>query len=342
MGAFLLSWNPAKYPWDDLRKNIERVRRKGFVSGRWSCGNRTDLPKGSEFFLIRLGPALKGIVGRGVTASDPFEDKHWDSEKRRQKIKALYVKVRFTDLNETPIIPWEELQQLPLSRFKWSGYVSGVALPEVIVEALDRRWMVRETKRELAAPFGTGVDILSSHPFGDELTEEFAILGRGDLSSTEKESLIRARRGQGRYRQDLERVEIGCRLTGIIDRRHLRASHIKPWCVSNDQEKLDPNNGLLLSPHADHLFDRGYISFTDEGELLISKALNPVVLSAWGLTVAMKRKAFSEKQRVYLAYHRKSVFEKHGRSKESDEGEPSDAAYESDDNVLREITPGAG
>jgi hypothetical protein len=316
MAAFLFSWNPAKYPWDHLRKNIARVRRKGFVSGRWPCGNRTDLPKGSEFFLIRLGPALKGIVGRGVTASDPFADKHWDPEKRRQKIKALYVKVRFTDLNETPIIAWEELQQLPLSRFKWSRYASGVALPEVIVEELNRRWTAGKTQRAAPAPAAAGSDVLLSHPFADELTQELAILGRGDLSPTEKESLIRAGRGQGRYRQDLERLESGCWLTGTIDRRHLRAIHIKPWCVSNDREKLDPNNGLLLSPHVEHLFRRGYISFTDEGELLVSKALNPVVLGVWGLTAATTREAFSVEQRVYLAYHRKSVFEKHGRNKE--------------------------
>jgi len=63
MAAFLLSWNPEKFNWDTLRKEIARVRRKGFVTERWSCGNRTDLPKGSEFFLIRLGPALKGLVG---------------------------------------------------------------------------------------------------------------------------------------------------------------------------------------------------------------------------------------------------------------------------------------
>jgi HNH endonuclease len=342
MAAFLLSWNPAKYPWDDLRKNIERVRRKGFVSGRWSCGNRTDLPKGSEFFLIRLGPALKGIVGRGVTASDPFEDKHWDPEKRRQKIKALYVKVRFTDLNETPVIPWEELQQLPLSRFKWSRDASGAALPEVLVEELDRRWMARKTQHEVAAPAGAGLDILSSHPFADQLTQELAILGREDLSPTEKESLIRARRGHGRYRQDLEKVEIACRLTGLIDRRHLRASHIKPWSVSNDDEKLDPNNGLLLSPHIDHLFDRGYISFTDKGELLVSKFLNPVVLSDWGLTASIKPKPFSVKQRVYLDYHRKHVFENHGRAKEPDEREASDAPHPSGDIVLREIVRGSG
>jgi hypothetical protein len=341
MAAFLLSWNPAKYPWDDLRKNIERVRRKGFVSGRWSCGNRTELPKGSEFFLIRLGPALKGIVARGVTASDPFEDKHLKPEKGRQK-KPQYVKVRFTDLNETPIIPWEELQLLPLSRFKWSIYASGAPLPEAIAEELDRRWKARDTQHEVAAPAGSGVDILSSHPFADKMTQELAILGRGDLAPTEKESLIRARRGQGQYRQDLERVEIGCRLTGTIDRRHLRASHIKPWYLSNDNEKLDPNNGLLLSPHVGHLFDRGYISFTDEGELLVSKALNPVVLSDWCLAATPRPKPFNAKQRVYLAYHRNSVFEKHGRSKEFDEGETGDTGKHHVGIVLREIIPGSG
>jgi hypothetical protein len=276
-----------------------------------------------------------------VTVSKPVEDKNWDPEKRRQKIKALYVKVRFTDLNETPVIPWEELQQLPLSRFKWSRYASCVALPEVIVEELDQRWMARKAQRDVAVPAGAGPDVLSTHPFADELTEELVILSREDLSPREKDSLIRARRGQGRYRQDLERVEIGCRLTGIVDRRHLRANHIKPWSVSDDHEKLDPNNGLLLSPHIDHLFDRGYISFTDEGELLVSKALNPVVLSSWGLTVPVK-KAFNEKQRVYVAYHRKSVFEKHGRSKKFDEGGPSAAEDTSTEIVLREIVHGSG
>jgi hypothetical protein len=264
-----------------------------------------------------------------------------DPGKGRQK-KPLHVKVRFTALNETPVIPWEELQLLPLSRFKWSINASGAALPEVIGEELDRRWKARETQHEMAAPTGPEIDILSLHPFADKLTHELAILGRGELAPTEKESLIRARRGQGQYRQDLERVEIGCRLTGTIDRRHLRASHIKPWHISNDNEKLDPNNGLLLSPHVGHLFDRGYISFTDEGELLVSKALNPVVLSDWYLEAKPRPKPFSAKQRVYLAYHRNSVFEKHGRSKEFDEAETSDTGNHHVGIVLREIIPGSG
>ena len=61
-----------------------------------------------------------------------------------------------------------------------------------------------------------------------------------------------------------------------------------------------------------------------------------MVLSAWQLRVPTKRKVFSEKQRVYLAYHRNNVFEKHGRG-ESDEREPNDEACKSDDIVLRDI-----
>ena len=134
---------------------------------------------------------------------------------------------------------------------------------------------------------------------------------------------------------------MGCRVTGLIDQRHLRASHIKPWCESNDLEKLDPNNGLLLSPHIDHLFNRGYISFTDNGELLVSRFLNPVVLSDWGLTTSIKPKPFSPEQCVYLAYHRKNVFERHGRGKEPDAGKASDAEP-SFEIVLREMVPRAG
>jgi putative restriction endonuclease len=177
--------------------------------------------------------------------------------------------------------------------------------------------------------------------FSDDI-EEARLQARADLRPAEKEMLIRARRGHGRYRQDLEKIETGCRLTGLIDRRHLRASHFKPWCVSNDDEKLDPNNGLLLSPHIHHLFERGYISFADDGELLVSRFLNPVVLSDWGLTASITPKGFSQKQRVYLDYHRTYVFQKHGRGKEPDERETSRAAHPGGDIVLREIVRGSG
>jgi hypothetical protein len=131
---------------------------------------------------------------------------------------------------------------------------------------------------------------------------------RGDIGPVEKDQLIKARRGQGHFREELESSELGCRLTRITDRGHLRASHIKPWSKSNDREKLDPNNGLLLSPHIDHLFDRGYISFADNGDLMRSNRLDPSILAAWGVQSPPNCGNFNAPQCVYPDYHRKHVF----------------------------------
>jgi hypothetical protein len=281
--------------------------------------------------------AIGMVLGRAREASKPAEvavdGDQWDY------LVGWKVPVRFRRL-DTPLRPKDHAAELAAvlpekhSPIRASGDRNPIvylgSVPPAMADTLRRLLGSQGDTAERKINESVGPDFL------DDI-EEGRLQQRTDLGPVEKETLIRARRGHGRYRQGLETVEIGCRLTGLIDRRHLRASHIKPWCVSNDHEKLDANNGLLLSPHVDHLFDRGYISFTDEGELLISRALNPVVLSAWGLRVPVKRKVFSEKQCVYLVYHRNNVFEKHGRSHESYEREPNDTVYQSDDLVLRDI-----
>lgn len=304
---FLLSWNPEAYHWEELQKHIARVQRNGFATGRWSCGNRTNLPKGSQFFHVRLGAGPKGIFGRGVTASEPYRDTHWDLEKRRQRIKALYVDVRFTDLRRTPVIPWDDLQQPPLSQFHWSIYASGVALPDVIGEELNRRWELA-TNPPTSLPVAAGQNELSSHPFAEELKEEFSILSNGELSSTEKEALILSRRGQGTFRERVLEAEPECRVTKITDPDHLRASHIKPWSVSSNSQRLSANNGLMLAPHVDHLFDNGFISFKDNGDLLVSPKCSAGVLVAWGISPTVNVGPFRGSQREFLAYHREHCF----------------------------------
>ena len=94
---------------------------------------------------------------------------------------------------------------------------------------------------------------------------------------------MKARRGQGLFRSEVEHIEHACRVTGVEVLAHLRASHIKPWSVSDDPERLDGANGLLMSPHVDHLFDQGYISFRNKGEILVSTQLATEVVSKWRL-----------------------------------------------------------
>ena len=50
-----------------------------------------------------------------------------------------------------------------------------------------------------------------------------------------------------------------CAVTGLAIPELLKASHIKPWKDSTDEERLDIFNGLLLAPHLDAAFDRGFI-----------------------------------------------------------------------------------
>jgi len=135
---------------------------------------------------------------------------------------------------------------------------------------------------------------------------EKGIIADKTIPETEKNQLVKSRRGQGVFRSQLERIEPNCRVTSIANKSHLIASHIKPWSVCNNQERLDGNNGLLLAPHIDHLFDKGYISFEDNGDMIKSNITSEEVLSAW--SVELKNVgAFNPKQREYLNYHRENV-----------------------------------
>ena len=152
-----------------------------------------------------------------------------------------------------------------------------------------------------------GDKFIASESLDDEHEQE--IKSRTDfVGPLEKERIQKSRRGQGVFRQNVRAIERSCRVTGVRQVRHLRASHIKPWRLSNDREKLDGNNGLLLSPHVDQLFDGGWISFTETGDLLRSSRLDRRVLESWKIPDELYVGAFNEEQKSYLAFHRQSVF----------------------------------
>lgn len=131
------------------------------------------------------------------------------------------------------------------------------------------------------------------------------------IPETTRKAVVLARRGQGLFKQNVQQLESKCRVTGVEQIEHLRASHCKPWRDSNNDERLDGENGLLLTPDVDHLFDRGFISFDDDGTLLVSPVTHREVLRRMGLDETLLRRnvgGFSEGQRSYLAFHRDSVF----------------------------------
>jgi predicted restriction endonuclease len=130
------------------------------------------------------------------------------------------------------------------------------------------------------------------------------------LETTEKKALITARIGQGIFKENVRRIEEACRVTGVENTNHLIGSHIKPWRHSDNAERLDGQNGLLLTPSIDHLFDKGYVSFRGGGDLLISPRADRESLAKMGVkdeNSAMIR-PFTHMQRRYMEFHRDSIF----------------------------------
>lgn len=139
--------------------------------------------------------------------------------------------------------------------------------------------------------------------------EEEKILKEDDLPIEIKEQLIRARKGQGKYRQALLQECPFCPITLISDDRLLIASHIKPWVKSDDNEKIDPKNGFMLTPTYDLLFDRGFISFTDDQKMIISPWLSKMTCSKLNIAPEKQYPMLPINGRKnYLKYHRHNIF----------------------------------
>lgn len=130
------------------------------------------------------------------------------------------------------------------------------------------------------------------------------------LNDTERDALIKARIGQGGYRDALLAYWGGCAVTDCTVAALLRASHIKPWRRATPQERLDPYNGLLLTPNLDLAFDQGLISFDDHGQILLGDDLDPDSARALNITPELRLSRIEPRHRDYLAWHREHLFRK--------------------------------
>lgn len=120
-----------------------------------------------------------------------------------------------------------------------------------------------------------------------------------------REAKSYARIGQGQFREDVLALwNNTCPVTGVSKVDMLTASHVVPWSISTDEEKIDPHNGFPFSPAVDRLFDRGYISFDATGKLLVKAAITPAELEKLGVPGSMSISPLNTEQMGYLARHR--------------------------------------
>jgi len=129
------------------------------------------------------------------------------------------------------------------------------------------------------------------------------------ISDTEKETIVKARKGQGKYREGVLQECPYCPITMVSDDRLLIASHIKPWAKSETREKTDPKNGFMFTPTYDFLFDRGFITFTNDQKMIVSPWLSKMTCSKLNLVDGKKYPLLLVVgKEYYLDYHRTKIF----------------------------------
>ena len=251
-----------------------------------------------------------GIVqARAVTAPKPefgAAGDPWDSV-------GWLVEVDYSHL-PSPFRPREHMQSLAtLLPSKYSPLqengdgLQGVYLTEVSPEFAHALTVAGQVELDLIRRALAPTPRIDDGGGSDQALTEVELDPKSTSGDVERLQLGLARRGQGVFKYNVRLIESECRLTGVSDQRHLRASHIKPWRTSTSAEKIDGSNGLLMSPHVDHLFDRGLISFRSTGEIIRSPLLTGDVMKRWHLESIETVGRFSSEQDSYLEYHRDAV-----------------------------------
>jgi putative restriction endonuclease len=289
------------YIWSPQRKK-DGSRNEAYI-------NLTRVKRGETIFSYANGviPAIGIVESEYKTEPKPISfgsaGEHWDDQ-------GWMVKVKWVRL-ETPIRPKNFLNQIaPLLPQKYSplqanGNGNQSQYLTQINEELAQLLMRLLSDKDTNLP-----DALNDVENELEESKEEEDIKQSILPETQREQLIQARLGQGLFRANVESIESRCRVTGLADKRLLVASHIKPWRDATNAERLDGCNGFLMSPHVDKLFDKGWISFSDAGRILLADRNIRAVLSIWAIDEYKGVGSFSKRQRGYLEYHRDVILKK--------------------------------
>jgi HNH endonuclease len=159
----------------------------------------------------------------------------------------------------------------------------------------------------LSPPDGSSVSATARST--NKHTAAEAVGSKGGVRDGEKDARgVKRRSGQGRYKLDVVKLWQSCSVTGCINPNLLVASHIVAHKNSELHEQLDPHNGLLLTPNLDRLFDRGLISFDENGTILIARRVDAETRQHFGIHAGMKLRHIPRPTAPYLARHREAFY----------------------------------
>jgi putative restriction endonuclease len=316
-----------RYWWVNQNQTYRHEVRGGYL---WSPKRKTNLAANPFYdFMREVAPgdvvfsfADTLIRAIGIAASHAYEapkplefgqaGAYWD------KI-GWHLDMRFSELR-LPIKPSAHMEVLkPLLPNRYAPLrANGAGLQNVYLTRVPDRLAVAlvdllgAEARDLVLGYRVAEEAPITSAIGlveweeHELSE---VKADTSLPETDRQAIVLARRGQGLFKKRVMTIEHACRITGVNREEHLRASHCKPWRDATNEERLDGENGLLLTPSIDHLFDRGFIAFEDSGQVIVSPVAHRESLLRMGIQPDSPPKVgiFSSGQRRFLQFHRDNV-----------------------------------
>ena len=302
-----------KYSKKDLSNLLDQPPLSNVREGSFSCKNSN-----SDLLFVDLDK-----TGRGdrFDYKDFFEEDlfHWDSPRNKHIDSPQIRKIVNGDI--IPHLFVRVVQKVKniitqpyvyCGRLEFRKHEKGTSRPvHIIFQNID--YDDSTENKDL-------IDIYSWDPNEIGQSTKSKISKKGEISKerqenhekpteTERKGLVTSRVGQGYYRKEIiEKWKGQCPITGISIQSILISSHIVPWSESNDKERLDVNNGILLSPNVDALFDKHLITFNDDGSIVISKLISPNHIEILGLSKSINI-SVTDGMIPYLKRHRERFLE---------------------------------
>lgn len=320
-----------RYWWVNQNQTFRQEQAGGYL---WSPKRNANGAKNPFYEAMREvspGDVVFAFVDTFIAAIGIAQSYCWESPKPSEfgstgqywEDVGWRVRVQFTPLNHRvrpkdhmrvllPVLPPRYSPLLPNGNGLQSVYLTELPPPfaEVLAGLIGAEAQALTGSISVGAPMQTNDDLdWWEHRIETVIESDTAI------PATDREAIIRARCGQGVFKQRVMEIEQRCRITGVTNPVHLIASHCKPWRDSTNAERLNGENGLLLTPSIDHLFDRGFIGFEGNGTLIISPVAHRPSLARMGIdtTGAVNVGSFAPGQRAFLEYHRDKVLLKAAR-----------------------------
>lgn len=308
-----------QYWWVNIRKTYELAIGDGFMwcpavdvyeRALWHWQNMHFVEPGDVVFA-NSNKAIRAVgvaTSRSRDAARPQEGFDFDWQSRGWRVDVEFRELESpldTSSIASELIPLRSDKYDPLTS---SGRASQTYLSRINFDMAAVLLAHLDPAAESFLATRHTVDTTSEAAESDDSKHEQDILITPTFADPERSVLIQARRGQGQFRKNVERFESACKVTGVAESRLLHASHIKPWRISNPAEKLDGENGLLLSPHVHTLFDQGLITFSERGSLITADSLRPTVKEAWAIRQAPRFAGLTERQAAFMEFHRDVVF----------------------------------